>query len=139
MRRVRWSAAMLLFLLCGSMYSVGLAEAHQKNENADENNTIYVAGVAGVKNPKLRPRKKYAPHYPELARAAGLEAKLVLQAIVRRDGTVHDIKVLRCTHAGFGFEAAATRAVRRWRYKPAMKDGKPVDVYFLINVEFNLR
>lgn len=36
------------------------------------------------------------------------------------------------------FEAAAKAAVSQWRYKPAMKDGKPVEVLFMVYVSFTM-
>ena len=78
------------------------------------------------------------PEYPELARLARVEADVVLQAVILRDGTVDETEVLRCTRLGFGFEESAVDAVRQWRYRPATQDGVPVDVYFTIRVEFSV-
>ncbi len=46
--------------------------------------------------------------------------------------------MIRCNKPGLGFEEAAIDAVRQWRYKPALKDGQPLDVYFTIVVDFSL-
>ena len=51
---------------------------------------------------------------------------------------MEDLKVLRCTRANFGFEETAVEAVRQWRYRPAMLDGRPVDVFFTVFVDFDL-
>jgi TonB family protein len=39
---------------------------------------------------------------------------------------------------GLGLDAKALEAVRQWRFHPALKDGKPVDVQISVEVEFHL-
>jgi len=95
-----------------------------------------LAGVAGITNPVLI--EKHRPNYPELARVGRLEGSVILQAVVRRDGTVGELHVLRCTEPNMGFEEAAMDAVRLWRYEPATQDGRPVDVFFTVFVDFGL-
>jgi len=63
---------------------------------------------------------------------------VILQIVVRKDGSVGDITVVRTPGEDLGFEQAAMAAVQRWKYKPAMKDGKPVDVYITVVVDFRL-
>ncbi len=89
-------------------------------------------------NPKLIQESKVQPEYPELARVARLEGNVILQAIIHADGTVGDLEVLRCNRPNMGFEDAAIEAVRHWRYEPATQNGKPVEVYFTVFVEFKL-
>jgi len=92
--------------------------------------------VDGVTRPILT--HKVQPEYPELARVAGLEGNVILRAIVLRDGSVGEIEVLRCSRPRFGFEQAAIDAVTQWLYDPATQDGRPVEVYFTIYVNFSL-
>jgi protein TonB len=96
------------------------------------------AGFGGVSYPVLIESSKVLPEYPELARKAKLEASVILEAVVQRDGTVGSIKVLRSPGKELGFDDAAIAAVRQWRYKPGIQGGRPVDVYFTIVVEFIL-
>ncbi|MEW5805847.1 MAG: energy transducer TonB [Acidobacteriota bacterium] len=97
-----------------------------------------IAGVAGVTNPELIPETKLLPVYPELARKAKIEGSVILQAVIKKDGTVGDIVILRSPGAKLGFEEAAAEAVKKWRYKPALQNGRPVDVYFTVEVNFTL-
>jgi protein TonB len=97
-----------------------------------------LAGVGDVTNPKLIEETKISPEYPELARVARLEGNVILQAIIHSDGTVGDLQVLRCNRPGMGFEDAAVDAVQQWRYEPATQNGRPVEVYFTVFVEFKL-
>jgi len=97
-----------------------------------------LAGVGDVTNPKLIEETKVQPEYPELARVARLEGNVILQAIIHSDGSVGDLEVLRCNRPNMGFEDAAIDAVRQWRYEPATQNGRPVEVYFTVFVEFKL-
>jgi TonB family protein len=97
-----------------------------------------LAGVGDVTNPILIPESKIEPEYPELARVARLEGNVILQAIIHSDGSVGDIEVLRTNRPNMGFEDSAIEAVAQWRYKPAEQNGKPVEVYFTVFVNFTL-
>jgi len=97
-----------------------------------------LAGVGGVSMPVLIPESKVSPDYPEIARAARIAGNVVLQAVIHKDGSVGEINVLRCTQGSMGFEAAAVQAVAQWRYSPATQNGKPVDCYFSVIVNFEI-
>lgn len=97
-----------------------------------------LAGVEGVTNPKIIDKSKVSPEYPEKAKEEKIEGKVILQAVVTREGTVRDVKVLRCSKPDHGFEKSAVEAVKRWRYEPSTLDGDPVDVYITVVVDFIL-
>ena len=97
------------------------------------------AGIGGVTNPELVPGTKKNPSYPEIARKAKVSGQVVLQVVVRKDGTVGDIQVLRSPGSKYGFDEAAISTVKEWRYKPALQNRKPVDVYFTEVVDFVLK
>jgi protein TonB len=78
------------------------------------------------------------PEYPEIARRAKLDGSVILLAVVRPNGRVGAIEVLRAPHTRLGFEFAAIEAVKQWRYKPGLMNGRPVAVYVRIIVEFTL-
>jgi len=103
-----------------------------------EESAPLLAGVGDVTLPVLIEESRVRPDYPELARVARIEGNVVLQAVIRADGTVADLVVLRSTRPNSGFEQAAIEAVRQWRYKPALSGGRPVDVYFTVYVDFML-
>lgn len=98
-----------------------------------------LAGAEGVTLPVLIPESKIKPDYPELARVARIQGRVILQAIVLKDGSVGELEVLSCNRPNMGFEDAALAAVAQWRYKPALQGSKPVDVYFTVRVDFELQ
>ena len=75
------------------------------------------------------------PEYSEEARKAKYQGVVVLWLVVGPDGKPRDIRVSR--PLGMGLDQKAIEAVQRWRFEPAMKDGRPVAVQ--INVEVNFR
>jgi protein TonB len=72
------------------------------------------------------PIVRVAPQYPQRALSRGLEGYVDLQFTVTTAGTVRDPLVLFSTSSLF--ERAATRAVMKFKYKPRVVDGIPVDV-----------
>lgn len=81
--------------------------------------------------------QKVRPKYPEKLRMARQEGHVILQAVIDQQGNIGDVTVLRSTLTAF--EPAAVEAVCCWKYAPATLDGRPVDVYFTVVVEFFLK
>lgn len=79
--------------------------------------------------------EKVPPSYPDAARNARIEGTVMLQALVMKDGTVGDTKVMKSVP---GLDAAAVAAVRQWRFKPALAKGQPVQVWVAVPVKFSL-
>ncbi len=77
------------------------------------------------------------PLYSEEARKARYQGVVVLSAIVRKNGTLEILKVVR--GLGLGLDESAIQALRKWRFRPGMKDGVPVDVVLNVEVNFTLR
>jgi protein TonB len=77
------------------------------------------------------------PAYTEEARKARAEGIVLIQAIIRRDGTVDSFKVLR--GLGYGLDESAINTIAtKWRFKPGTLNGTPVDVQANIEVSFRL-
>jgi TonB family protein len=90
---------------------------------------------SGIEPPRVLQEVK--ADYTEEARRRGLAGDVVLEIVVRRDGSVGDVKVVRGLSAGLNDRAMA--AVRQWRFAPARRQGTPVDVIVEVAVEFQLR
>jgi periplasmic protein TonB len=76
------------------------------------------------------------PEYTEEARNAKTQGVCVLALIVDENGNPRDIRVVR--GLGFGLDARAVDAVKQWHFKPALKDGHPVNVQISVEVGFKL-
>jgi TonB family protein len=85
------------------------------------------------------PRKLHhvPPTYPASMRMAGREGAVPIQAIIGLDGTVIWTRVLGA-HVHPDFAAAATEAVRQWRFDATLLNGVPVEVVMNVSVKFSL-
>lgn len=90
---------------------------------------------SGVTPPQLL--KEVRADYTDEARRGNVSGEVVLEIIVRRDGTVGDVRILE--RLGSGLDQRAVQAVRQWRFAPARMKGVPVDVVVEVAVEFRLR
>jgi len=76
-----------------------------------------------------------SPEYPPLAKMARIQGTVRLEAIISKDGTIQDLKVL----SGHPLLVkAALDAVKQWRYQPTLLNGEPVEVVTEIDVNFTL-
>jgi TonB family protein len=90
---------------------------------------------SGIAPPALL--REVKPIYTEDGRRRGIEGDVELEVVVRADGSVGAIRILR--GLGAGLDQRASEAVRQWRFSPARRFGTPVDVLVEVSVEFRLR
>jgi TonB family protein len=95
---------------------------------------VYQPG-AGIDPPTLV--KEVRPIYTDEARRQRIQGDVILEIVVRSDGSVGSIRVRRSL--GGGLDQRAIEAVRQWRFNPARRHGTPVDVAVEVAVEFKLR
>jgi periplasmic protein TonB len=122
----------------GTGTGVGLGEGDGSGigdgSGGGEGGGVYGPG-SGVQPPRLLSEVK--PDYTEEARRRGVEGEVVMEIVVRRDGSVGDVRILQ--GLGSGLDQQAASAVRRWKFAPATRRGTPVDVTVEVAVEFKLR
>jgi protein TonB len=95
---------------------------------------VYTIG-GGVMAPI--PISQPLPLYTEEARKSRVEGIVLLQAIIRKDGSVDSFRVLR--GLGYGLDESAINTIAtKWRFKPGTLSGRPVDVQANIEVTFRL-
>ncbi len=75
------------------------------------------------------------PVYPDWAREARIEGRVVLHALVGSDGRVKRVRVIRDVT---GLSGPAREAIARWIFRPAKVGGRPVTVWVEIPIEFKL-
>ena len=90
---------------------------------------------SGITAPSIL--REVKPDYTEEGRRRNLEGDVVLEIVVRSDGSVGNVKLLQ--GLGAGLDQRATEAVRQWRFSPAKRYGTPVDVIVEVAMEFKLR
>jgi protein TonB len=90
---------------------------------------------SGVQPPRLL--REVKPHYTEEARSKGIQGDVLLEIVVRRDGSVGEARILR--GLGHGLDTQALAAVRQWEFAPAQRFDVRVDVIVEVAMEFRLR
>ncbi len=76
------------------------------------------------------------PVYAEAARRARVMGVVIIEALIGEKGEVTDLRVLK--GLPLGLEQAAVDAVKTWKFKPATLRGRPVPVYYILTVNFQL-
>ena len=141
----------LLFLGAPVQYSVPMSIAADSSPDISPRSTLPLPADAEVTNPRLISRTD--PIYPDEAHAAELEASIILQFVVRKDGTVEtdDKSCIRCVVNRKGkkpeavlngwcddFCLSSREAVSQWKYEAGTRDGERVDVYFTVVLDYEL-
>ena len=79
--------------------------------------------------------RQVKPQYPPLAVQARIQGTVVLQAIIGKDGTIRELRLI----SGHPMlTLAAIEAVKQWRYRPYLLNGEPVEVDTQVNANFTL-
>lgn len=76
------------------------------------------------------------PKYPPRARNDGIEGSVALEVTISKSGSIETLHVIKGPQP---LRSAAVDAVRYWRYKPYLVDGRPVEVLTTVNVHFTLK
>ncbi len=119
------------------------AKAKAKNKQAEKAKSAIVVKpvVMTAANVDQMPifTRKIAPAYPESAKASKVATYVILEAVLKADGVIEQIKKLRPKGDDeHGFAEAAITALKQWQYEPATVNGKPVDVRMTLKINFEL-
>jgi outer membrane biosynthesis protein TonB len=110
---------------------VGYPLAHLPPKSASSLRTINVtSGVMAANLVSASP-----PSYPKLASLTHMQGKVVMQAIISKDGTVQNLQVIQGHRL---LRGAAKNSAKTWRYRPYLVNGKPVEVATIVSVDFAL-
>ena len=89
-------------------------------------------GSGDVTGPQ--PIRKVDPRYPPSLMNAHVEGEVVLYAIIRRDGTVDSIQLMKGVEGQL--DQNAMEALSRWKFRPATRNGAPVELEAVIHIPF---
>jgi TonB family protein len=104
-------------------------------EPVERSTGVYSAVPPGGTQPQELDR--VMPRYPATARRRNVGGAVVVRGIVRRDGTIDNVEIIKDLPYGLGEEAR--RAVSQWRFRPATYRGEPIDVYYTVTVNFRVQ
>jgi len=81
------------------------------------------------------PMRQVMPAYPPLALARNIQGRVVLQVVIEKDGSIHNIHLVS---GPLILASVAADAVKHWRYKPHYRNGEPVEVERQISIDFTI-
>src|SRR5207245_11507424 len=87
--------------------------------------------------PELLPASRVLSRLPRPSRLEVERGKVVIQIVVRKNGSVADARILSAKPCDCGFEDEILAGVRRYRYRPGTIHGTPVDVLTTLVIEFS--
>ena len=79
------------------------------------------------------------PTYTPEAMERKIQGTMLLGVVILSSGDVGDVHVTRSLDAEYGLDREAVSAMKRWTFRPAMKDGKPVAVEVAVEMAFTLK
>jgi TonB family protein len=80
------------------------------------------------------PVRKVDPKYPQLAIKQHIDGEVILYAIIRKDGHLDSIQVVRSIDPQL--DQNAMEALSRWEFRPATREGQPVELEAVIHIPF---
>jgi protein TonB len=83
--------------------------------------------------------REVKPEYSADAMRAKVQGVVLLECVVRPDGSVGDVQIVRSLDPTFGLDEKAVTAARQWRFAPGTRMGEPVSVLVTIELTFTLR
>lgn len=129
MRATRFLLIAIVALLGGSLAWVGIPARIRADDT--ERDSLESGTWA-------KPLVKVNPKYPAREADRGIEGWVDLSFVVSPEGTVEEL-IVDNSSGRKAFEEEALRAVRKWRYEPALLDGKPVEqCYTKVRITFSI-
>ncbi|HZR23443.1 MAG TPA: TonB family protein [Vicinamibacterales bacterium] len=91
----------------------------------------------GITNPSVL--REVKPQYTSDAMRAKVQGTVLVETVVKQDGSVGDVQVLRSLDPIFGLDQQAIAAAKQWRFRPCTRQGEPVSCAVTIELTFTLR
>jgi TonB family protein len=116
--------------------AIGSPQGSEQKSNSAQNDSGQPERPGpNVTMPRLT--KEVRPQYSSRAIAEKIEGEVVMDCVVKADGTVGDIKIVKSLDPDL--DQAAIDAAQQWEFEPGTRDGKPVAVLVTIAMAFTLK
>jgi len=133
-----------MLVACGYLLAVVVQQAppaqsgqgpnsqHPDPASQQQQDVVHHEGEKGLTPPKATYMAN--PDYPEKSRKAGVRGIVGVQAVVTSEGKVGDVSITKKLDPDL--DEKAVEAVRKWTFKPAIKDGRPVAAQINVHIQF---
>jgi len=130
-------AAMVLSLLSGWQTLASATQTPSTTPTTFGGPGVAHPGDKGLTLPKAV--KEVKPQYTSDAMKARIEGKVTLECVVKADGKVGDVRVVKSLDKTHGLDDEAVKAAKQWRFSPGRKNGKAVPVVLSLDFTFAVR
>jgi periplasmic protein TonB len=120
----------------GSGIGAGTGSGLGQGSGGGTGGGVYRPGSGVTLPTKVREVK---PAYTSDAMRAKVQGTVLLQCVVRTDGTVGDVEIVKSLDPVFGLDQEAVKAARQWLFRPGTRFGEAVPVLITIELTFTLR
>lgn len=107
--------------------SIDLRNQQIVQGNEKDVSAIYKNKIKAKTQNEIIPIKTCFPKYPDDLIEAGIEGSSMIDFLVDEKGRVKDIKIAYSSHPDF--DAVSIKCIKKWRFAPIMKEGKPVKAW----------
>ena len=119
----------------GTTAGRGDGDGVDKGRGGGFGDNVYQPG-GEVSSPTLL--KRVDPRYTSEAMMSKITGVVMLEAVVRADGTIGAVRVVKSLDARYGLDRAAIEAAKQWQFRPGMRRGQAVDVIVTLILDFRL-
>lgn len=99
---------------------------------------VSMGDIVSIKQVDTEPEliQQEMPRFPAAAKGRGVAGTVMLNTLISENGDVLQTVVIRKIDGPYGFNEAAERAVKKWKFRPAWKDGVRVKVWKVLTIAF---
>lgn len=109
---------------------------YRRTRDSTLNEPVFTFSKEDVSVTAPKPVDTPEPVMNDLARRERIQGTLLFTIVVDKKGTISDIKTDKAL--GYGLEENAVESLKKWRFKPATRNGEPVALRFPVEVTFHL-
>jgi TonB family protein len=136
MSRRRAFASIVLALFASAGLTAAVVDRLPMSSEPPQKPTVYRPGN-GITLPTVV--REVKPSYTPAAMNAKVQGSVWLECVVTAEGDIGDVKVTRSLDEEHGLDQEAIKAAKQWKFKPGLKDGKPVAVLITLELTFTLK